>query len=98
MSEVKKFEELTKEQQDQIKKAGKKFIIKGLLTGMNYGGLIFFSNLVLVLANAAFFQSQIILIVLCVAVDITLLRMMGTTSGENAEEFRSTVKKVLEDK
>lgn len=98
MDEIKKFEELTKEQQDQIKKAGKKLVIKGLLTGMNYGGLIFFSNLVLVLANAAFFQSQMFLIVACVAVDITLLRMMGTASGENAEEFRSTVKKVLENK
>jgi hypothetical protein len=98
MSEVKKFEELTKEQKDQIKKAGKKFIVKGILTGINSGGLIFFSNIVLILANDAFFQSQVFLIIACVTVDITLLNMMRTTNRQNTEEFRSTVKQISEHK
>lgn len=95
MSEIKKFEDLNKEQQDTIKKAGKKFILDGLFTGMNYGGLLGLSNLCLILANGAFFHSDFLMILACVVVDFKLLRMMGRANRENSETFRKTVEAAL---
>lgn len=98
MSETRKFEDLTKKQQDTIKEAGKKFIIGNLLTGANYGGLLFVANLCLVLANGAFFNSTFLLIAAVVVVDIKLISMMRSTNRENAKLFSATVKQVLEEK
>lgn len=96
MSKTVKFEDLSKEDQQKVKSAGKKLFFKGLLTGANYGGLLFFSNLVIVMANEAFLKSTPLMFILCVAVDITLLRMMGTANRENAAEFANSIKEVLE--
>jgi hypothetical protein len=91
----KKFEDLKPEQQKAIKAAGRKLMTGMFLSGINFGGLLFFSNLVLIMAHVAIFHSTFLLFVLSVAVDIYLLRMMGQTNREKAEEFRTTVKKIL---
>ena len=74
MSETnKRFENLTPEQQKALKAAFRKMILSSLLTGANFGGLLFFSNSVLILANAAFFQSIPLLLVVSIVADIYLL-------------------------
>jgi hypothetical protein len=96
MSKTVKFEDLSKENQEIVKKAGKKLLFSSLLTGANYGGLMFMSNLILVMINHIYFESQILLLIACVLVDIKLLGMMGKSNAENAKAFADTVKKVLE--
>jgi len=96
MSKTIKFEELSKEDQADVKKAGKKLFVSGLLTGANYGGLIFMSNLVLMMLNGAYFNSQILLFIACVLVDMKLLSMMGKANAENVKQFADSVKKVLD--
>ena len=96
MSKTVKFEDLSKEDQATIKKAGAKLIRSSLLTGVNYGGLIFMSNLILMMFNTIYVQSEMLLFIACVLVDIKLFRMMGKANAENGKEFAETVKKVLD--
>lgn len=98
MSEIKKFEDLTPEQQKTVKKAFKKYLLSGLLTGANYGGLLFFSNLVIIMANMAFMKSTPLMFILCVVADIYILKMMGKANRENALVFSTKVKAVLDEK
>lgn len=98
MSETRKFEDLTKEQQDTVKKAAKKLFFKGLMTGANAGGLLVFSNLIIILANETFLHSKFIMFVLCVAADIYILKNMGKATRENNQEFANVVKQVLDEK
>lgn len=98
MQEPKKFQELNKEQQSAVRKAGKKYVISGLLTGANHGGLLVMANLTVILANGAFFNSTPLMFVLCVIADMTILRMLGKASRANSEEFKAAVKTILEQK
>lgn len=98
MGETKRFEDLTKEQQRSLKIAGRKFVTKMFFNGVNYGGLIVFSNLTLILANLAFFNSTPFLFVSSVVVDIILLRMMMTANKETSTTFKEQVKKITEAK
>lgn len=99
MSQIKtKFSDLTKEQKLQVKKIGRKFVFKNMLTGANYGGLFFFSNLALIFANETFFDSTTLLIVLCVVVDVILINMMLSSMRENAIFVRDEVKKIVDAK
>lgn len=97
MKKTLKFEELSKEHQSEIKKAGKKLFVSGLLTGANYGGLLFMSNLIIVFANGAFLNSKFLELAACVIVDIYLLKQMGKANRANASEFATSVKKVLDE-
>lgn len=92
----KKFEDLTKQQQKDIKIAGRKFVVSMFLNGVNFGGLIFFSNLVLIMANLAFFNSTPLLFVASVVVDIYLLNLMMKSNRETAEKFKEKVKNIVE--
>lgn len=93
-----KFQDLTKEQQATVKKAFKKYVIGGFLTGVNYGGLLCFSNLIIIMANLAFFNSTPLMFILCVVADIYILKMMGKATRANNQAFAETVKKVLDEK
>ncbi|NJO48198.1 MAG: hypothetical protein HC840_00620 [Leptolyngbyaceae cyanobacterium RM2_2_4] len=97
MSETtKKFEDLTKEQQAALKKAGRKFVIQMSLNGANYGGLLFMSNLILAFINMAYFNSQGFVLTGAVVLAIIFLRMMGSANKEAAQTFKDTVKKALD--
>lgn len=91
----KKFEDLSPEQQITLKKAGRKMVICGLMIGVNFGAMIFVSNLILVMANQLFFQSDLVLISSCVVADVILLNMMRISARHNAEEFKTTVNQIL---
>lgn len=96
MENTKKFEELTKEQQTGLKVAGRKMVLSMFLNGVNFGALIVIANLVLMLADATFFQSKPLLLILCMVTDFTLLRMMMSAIKEATDSFKEKVKNILE--
>lgn len=98
MGQTVKFEDLTKEQQTALKSAGRKFVFKMFLNGVNYGGLLFMSNLILSLLNLSFFNSQGFLWTGAIVLAIVFLRMMGTANREAAQEFKERATEILEQK
>jgi hypothetical protein len=92
----KKFEDLSKDQQKALRLAGRKFVTGMFLNGVNFGGLMFFSNLILILANMTFFNSTALLIVSSIVVNITLLHMMGQVNKQKAAEFKVKVKEIVD--
>lgn len=96
MSETtKNFEDLSKEQQKALKVAGRNFVIGMFLNGINFGALFFVSNLLLLMMDYAFFQSKVLLFLLCVSVDIYLLNLMVSINKEKAKKFKDTVKQII---
>lgn len=98
MSEVRKFKDLTKEQQLALKSAGAKFLLKMFFNGVNYGGLIFASNLILVLIHLTYTTSSLSLIGLCAVVDIVLLNMLFSANKTTSLSFQEQAKKILDTK
>lgn len=93
-----KFEDLSAEQQREIKKLGRNFVIKMLLNGVNFGGLIFLSNLVLILTHKLFLDSIPALFLLCVSVDILLLHGMQSKAKRLSDTFKEQVQKIVKTK
>lgn len=98
MEKNKKFEDLKPEQQKALKFEGTKFVTKLFFNGVNFGGLIFLSNLILIFANLAFFHNTALLIVSSIVVDIALLRMMSKSNRVIAKSFSETAKKIIDAK
>lgn len=96
MTTPKKFEDLTKDQQISLKTAGRKFVTKMFFNGVNFGGLIFMSNLILVLVNEIYFKSTGLLITVCVVVDIVLLNMMSSANKQAASSFKEQARKIID--
>lgn len=98
MSETIKFEDLTKEQQNTVKKAAKKLFFKGLVTGSIFGLLLFICNLSIIMINEAFIKSMPTMFILCMVVDIYILQNMRAYSRENNQEFANVIKQILNEK
>lgn len=94
-----KFDNLNPAQKRALKIEGRKFVMKMLLNGMNFGGLIFMFNLAVVLAAlASNSYSGFAVFFVCVIADIILLKMMGKISKEIAQKFKENVNKITEAK
>lgn len=95
MSETRKFEDLSKEQQAALKLEGTKFVTKLFFNGVNHGGLIFLTNLIMIFANLTFFHSTPLLLTAVIVTDVILLRMMSRRTLEIGKSFQETAKKII---
>lgn len=91
----KKFEDLTRGQQAALRVEGRRLVTRMFFNGVNFGGLIFVSNLLLILANLVFFSSNIFLYASCIVADILLLNMMLSSIDRSAKSFKEKVDKIL---
>lgn len=92
------FEQLPKYKQAALRKAGRSMMAGMFFNGINFGGLVFISNLVLILASALFFDYSSSVYIFCAIGDIILLKMMFSRNQQIAENFKTKVKNILEAK
>ena len=93
-----KMSDLTPEQQKQIKKISKRFLISSVLRGVSGFVTIFLLNIVISMANALFFQSKGFGLVASVAAAVYVLLDLSSKNVASADKMREDVKKVVEKK
>ncbi len=96
MSNVIKFEDLPQEKQDAINKLKKKFFWKSLLTGANFGAMLFFVNLIIALAKLTFQLTDGSTILISIVVNFSIIIWFQSTLKDNAVKVREEFFKILE--
>lgn len=96
MKTARKFEDLTKEEQNVVKNAGRIMIVKMMFNALNYGAMLLVANIVLSIANLTFFQSPALPWVGAVVLAIVAMRLMGNANKEASDIFKEKVKQVLD--
>lgn len=94
---MKDYKDLTEEQKREVQKAGRAFLLKNLLTGVNFGGLMLVSNVIISLGYKTFAPGSQGTAMFCgILVTIVLFRMMSNTTRENALALADKIKKITE--
>lgn len=96
MKQTRKFEDLTKEEQNVVKNAGRIFVVKVIFNAINYGAMLLVANIVLAIANLTLWQSKALPWVGAVVLAIIAMRLMGSANKEAAATFKEKVKQVLD--
>jgi len=96
MKPARKFKDLTKEEQNVVKNAGRIMIVKVIFNALNYSALLLVANLVLSIANLTFFHSQALPWVGAVVLAIIAMRLMNSANKEAADIFKEKVQQVLD--
>lgn len=91
------FDNLSEEKKIALDKLGKRFIVKSVLTGINYGGLFLISNLAIIFGFEAFeLNSKLTMLLSCVVVDIILFNMMKSQIKENIAHVVEKSKEIVD--
>lgn len=89
---------ITPEQQALLNKAGRKFFISSIVTGISSGLMLCLINFILVMAQQIFDFSPTLGMILACASGFFIIRRISSISKENYDRFVQEAKKIIEPK
>lgn len=93
-----KMSDLTPEQQKQVKKIGKRFLVSAFLRGLAGLVTLVLLNVVISIVNVMYFQSKVLALIASTAAAVFVLMDLSSKNLESAAKMREDVKKVVEKK